>query len=57
MRTKHQVLSCLVGLVWLGLTSRPSLGQGQLLLHGKDLMGFRTRHTELWWDNFVVTRL
>jgi hypothetical protein len=26
-------------------------------LHDKGLMGFRTWHTELWWDNFVVTRL
>jgi hypothetical protein len=25
--------------------------------HDKGLMGFRTWHTELWWDNFVVTRL
>jgi len=26
-------------------------------LHDRGLMGFRTWHTELWWDNFVVTRL
>ncbi|MHC4517981.1 MAG: DUF1961 family protein [Planctomycetota bacterium] len=26
-------------------------------LHDGGLMGFRTWHTELWWDNFVVTRL
>jgi len=26
-------------------------------LHDKGLMGFRTWHTELWWDNFLVTRL
>jgi len=26
-------------------------------LHDKGLMGFRTWHTELWWDNFVVTCL
>lgn len=25
-------------------------------LHDKGLMGFRTWHTELWWDNFIVTR-
>jgi hypothetical protein len=24
--------------------------------HGKGLMGFRTWHTQLWWDNFVVMR-
>jgi hypothetical protein len=32
MRTKYQVLSCLTGLVWLGLTGEPTFGQGQLLL-------------------------
>lgn len=26
-------------------------------LHNEGFMGFRTWHTELWWDNFVVTRL
>ena len=26
-------------------------------VHEKGLMGFRTWHTELWWDNFVVTKL
>jgi hypothetical protein len=25
--------------------------------HERGMMGFRTWHTELWWDNFVVTRL
>jgi hypothetical protein len=25
--------------------------------HDQGLMGFRTWHTELWWDNLVVTRL
>ena len=25
--------------------------------HGTGLMGFRTWHTELWWDNLIVTRL
>ncbi len=26
-------------------------------LHSKGLMGFRTWHTELWWDNLIITRL
>lgn len=26
-------------------------------VHDKGLMGFRTWHTELWWDNLIVTRL
>lgn len=26
-------------------------------LHDRGLLGFRTWHTELWWDNLVVTRL
>ena len=26
-------------------------------LHNQGLVGFRTWHTELWWDNVVVTRL
>jgi hypothetical protein len=25
--------------------------------HPKGLLGFRTWHTELWWDNLVVTQL
>jgi hypothetical protein len=25
--------------------------------HQKGLFGFRTWHTSLWWDNFVVTQL
>jgi hypothetical protein len=25
--------------------------------HDRGLIGFRTWHTELWWDNLVVTRL
>ncbi len=32
MRTEYRVLSCLTGLVWLGLTHGPAFGEGQLLL-------------------------
>jgi hypothetical protein len=26
-------------------------------LHDRGLMGFRTWHTELWWDNLIITQL
>ena len=26
-------------------------------LHNRGLIGFRTWHTELWWDNLIVTRI